>query len=288
MHKMVYDSIIIGNGPAGISASLYIKRANLSCLVLGKDEGSLGKTNLVDNYYGFEYPINGKDLIQNGIKQAKRLGVEYRQEEVIGIGYEDTFEVKTRDNVYQGRTVLLATGSSRNTPNIKGLKEFEGKGVSYCAICDAFFYTGKKVAVLGNGNYALNEAKELIPVVDSVTMLTNGKELVQNRDITVEEVRKEIREVRGDRKIEEIAFTDNTSMKIDGLFVAEGTASSTDLARKLGAITDGKNIVINEKMMTNIPGLYAAGDCTGGLLQICKAVYEGAQAGLSIINQIRN
>lgn len=285
---MIYDSIIIGNGPAGISASLYIKRAGLTCLVIGKDDGSLGKTNKIDNYYGFENPISGPELIQNGIKQATRLGVEYAKEEVVSISYQENFEVKTRDYIYIGKTVLLATGTSRNTPNIKGIKEFEGKGVSYCAICDAFFYRGKKVAVLGNGDYALNEAKELLPVVSSVTMLTNGKELVQNRDISVPEINTTIREVRGEGKVQEVEFSDDSTMKVDGIFVAEGTASSSDLARKLGAITNGKNIVVDENSKTNIPGLYAAGDCTGGLLQVSKAVYEGAKAGLSIINQLRN
>lgn len=283
----MYDAIIIGKGPAGVSASLYIQRSNLKSLIIGKDGGSLGKTELIENYYGFEKPIEGKELIARGEKQAKRLGAEICDEEVLKIEYNDTFKVHTKNNVYEGKTLLLATGTSRNTPKIKGVKEFEGRGVSYCAICDAFFYTGKNVAVLGSGDYAINEIKELLPVVNSVTMLTNGNEPVQNRDIEINEMTKKIKEFRGDRKIEEVEFEDNTTMKIDGLFIAEGTASSTDFARKMGVLLDGKNIVVNENMQTNIKGLFAAGDCTGGLLQVSKAVYDGAKAGLGMINYIR-
>lgn len=118
-------------------------------------------------------------------------------------------------------------------------------------------------------------------------MFTNGKEPVQNRDMQINEITKRIKEIRGDKKVQEVEFEDNTTMKIDGIFVAEGTASSTDFARKLGVLLNGKNIIVNENMQTNIKGLFAAGDCTGGLLQVSKAVYDGAKAGLGIINYLR-
>lgn len=283
----MYDSIIIGKGPAGVSAAIYMQRSKLKSLIIGKDGGSLGKTPLIENYYGFEEPIEGKELVSRGENQAKRLGAKITDEEVLKIEYDGIFKVHTKNNIYEGKTVLLATGTSRNTPNIKGIKEYEGKGISYCAICDAFFYTGKDVAVLGSGDYAINEIKELLPMVNSVTMFTNGKEPVQNRDIEINEVTKKIKEVRGERRVQEVEFEDNTTMKIDGIFVAEGTASSTDFARKLGVLLDGKNIVVNENMQTNIKGLFAAGDCTGGLFQVSKAVYDGTKAGLGIINFLR-
>ena len=283
----MYDSIIIGKGPAGVSAALYIQRANFKSLIIGKDGGSLGKTSLIENYYGFEEPIEGKELVSRGERQAKRLGAEFEDEEVLKIEYDGIFKVHTKNNIYEGKTVLLATGTSRNAPRIKGIKEYEGKGVSYCAICDAFFYTGKNVGVLGSGDYAISEIKELLPVANSVTMFTNGNEPIENRDMEINEVTKKIKEIRGDRKVQEVEFEDNTTMKIDGIFVAEGTASSTDFARKLGVLLDGKNIIVNENMQTNIKGLFAAGDCTGGLLQVSKAVYDGAKAGLGIINYLR-
>lgn len=285
----MYDCIVIGKGPAGITASIYMKRANVNCLVIGQNASALVKTSTIENYYGFPNPISGEELLDNGINQAKRLGIEVVTEEVISIEYMGQYYiVKTKNYTYEAKTVLLATGTSRNTPKIAGIKEFEGKGVSYCAICDAFFYRGKEVAVLGNGDYALHEAEILLPVAKKVTVLTNGKELIQNRSIEVEDVDKTILEVKGDATVKEVRFVDQTSVPIDGLFIAEGTASSTDFARKLGAIIEGKNIQVNEDMQTNIPGLYAAGDCTGGLLQISKAVYEGTKAGLAIAKYVRN
>lgn len=287
---MVYDCIIIGKGPAGISAGLYVKRAGLNVLIIGKDGGALEKTEAIDNYYGFSETISGKELLIKGIQQAERLGIKVETDEVIGIQFLEVYEIKTRNNVFQAKTLIIATGTSRKTPNIKGIKEFEGRGVSYCAVCDAFFYRNKNVTVLGSGDYALAEANELLPIASSVTILTNGDELVQNRSYDNEKinvVEKTIKELRGNNILEEIVFEDSTQLKTNGTFVAIGTASSTDLAKKLGAVTNGKNIVVDENMATNVPGLFACGDCTGGLLQISKAVYEGAKAGLEVIKYIR-
>ena len=184
---------------------------------------------------------------------------------------------------------MIATGANRNRPNIKGIKEYEGKGISYCAICDAAFYRNKDVAVLGNGEYAIGEIEELLPVAKSVTMLTDGKEYVENRSNN-EKLKinnKKIREFRGDNKIEEITFEDNSTEKVNGIFIAQGTASSLDFAKKLGARIEENHIIVNNDMETTLPNVYAAGDCTGGILQISKAVYEGTKAGLSIINKLR-
>ncbi len=156
---MVYDSIIIGKGPAGISASIYLKRANCNVLVIGKDGGALEKTSAIDNYYGFSNTITGKELLQQGLEQAQRLEIDIETDEVVSIEKEDYFIVETRNNQYQTKTVILATGANRNTPKIKGIKELEGKGVSYCAICDAFFYRNKKVAVLGSRRLCLKRGK---------------------------------------------------------------------------------------------------------------------------------
>ena len=126
----------------------------------------------IENYYGFKN-ISGKDLYENGLKQLENLNIEFVKDEVVQLNYTSQFEVTTVNNIFQAKYVVLATGVSRNVPNIKGIKEFEGKGVSYCAICDAFFYRNKDVAVLGSGNYAIHEAEILKPVVKSVTLLTN-------------------------------------------------------------------------------------------------------------------
>lgn len=285
---MEYDVIIIGSGPAGISASLYTKRANLKTLIISKGMGTLEKVEKIDNYYGIEKGKAGRDLYNEGINQAKNLGVEIIEDEAVKIDYEDEFIVETINNAYKAKTVILATGSSRKNTNIKGIKELEGKGVSYCATCDAFFYRGKNVGVLGSREYAIHEAEELKPIVGNVTIFTNGDNIIENRteDLNVDE--RKIREFRGTNSIEEIQFEDNNTEKIDGIFIAIGIASSSDLARKIGAKIDEKNnIVVDENMQTNIPGLYACGDCTGGILQIAKAVYEGMCAAMSAIKKVR-
>ncbi len=279
----MYDVIVIGSGPAGITAAIYSKRRNLSILVISKENGTLQKAEKIDNYYGFENGISGKELYVNGIKQAKNLGIDFIEDEVINIEYINQFTIETVNSKYEAKAVILATGVSRNVPNIKGIKEFEGKGVSYCAVCDSFFYKGKDVAVLGDGNYAIHEFETLKPIASSVTILTNGNTMVENRDSSIEVNSKKIREFRGDTKLEKVEFEDNTIQNLNGVFIAMGTASSSDLARKIGARIENNNIVVNENMETTVPSLFACGDCTGGLLQISKAVYEGAKAGLAVL-----
>lgn len=279
----MYDVIVIGSGPAGITAAIYSKRRNLSILVISKGNGTLQKAEKIDNYYGFENGISGKELYVNGIKQAKNLGIDFIEDEVINIEYINQFTIETVNSKYEAKAVILATGVSRNVPNIKGIKEFEGKGVSYCAVCDSFFYKGKDVAVLGDGNYAIHEFETLKPIARSVTILTNGNTMVENRDSSIEVNSKKIREFRGDTKLEKVEFEDNTIQNLNGVFIAMGTASSSDLARKIGARIENNNIVVNENMETTVPSLFACGDCTGGLLQISKAVYEGAKAGLAVL-----
>ena len=280
--------IIIGNGPAGISTALYTTRAGIDTTIIGKDTGSLGKASEIENYYGFEQPISGKDLIQNGIVQAKRLGAKILTDEVVGISYLDKLIVLTKGNEYIADSIVIATGSTRSTPSIKGLKEFEGHGVSYCAVCDAFFYRGKDVAVLGNGEYAIHEALDLLPTSNSVTIITNGKQPTTPIPEKIKLNTNKVESLAGDEVLEKINFIDGSSLSVSGLFIAIGVAGSVDLAKKLGARTENNKIVTDEFMATNIPGLYAAGDCTGGLLQISKAVYEGALAGTEIIKFLRN
>ncbi len=279
--------IIIGNGPAGISTALYTTRAGIHTTVIGKDHGALSTASEIENYYGFSQPISGKDLISEGIAGAKRLGTEFISDEVLGISYDEKLTVITKNGNYAADSVVLATGSSRTTPKIQGIKEYEGKGISYCAVCDAFFYRGKDVAVLGNGNYALHEAMELLPVANSVTILTDGKEIGFEAPEQIQVLTHKISSITGTQTVEEVQFDDGSRIQVAGIFIALGVAGSTDLAKKLGAETNGNKILVNENMSTNVPGLYAAGDCTGGLLQISKAVYEGAKAGTEIVKFLR-
>lgn len=280
--------IIIGNGPAGISTALYTTRAGINTTVIGKDYGALGKTTDIENYYGFSEPIVGENLIKDGIAGAKRLGAKIISDEVLGISYSDNLIVSTKENEYFADSVVIATGTSRTAPSIEGLKEFEGHGVSYCAVCDAFFYRGKDVAVLGDGEYALHEALTLLDTSNSVTLLTNGSEPNIHIPDNIFVNTNKIDSIKGSEVLDMVQFNNRSLLPISGLFVALGVAGSTDLAKKLGAATEKNKILVNEHMATTIPGLFAAGDCTGGLLQISKAVYEGAKAGIEVINYLRS
>lgn len=284
----MFDVIIIGAGPAGISTSLYTKRANLNTMIIYKDNSNLEKAETIENYYGFSKGITGKDLYNEGIKQAKGLGVELKEEEVINIKMnENGFDIITDKDEYKTKNVVLATGNKKNVPKIKGIQEFEGKGVSYCAVCDGFFYRNKNIAVIGNGKYAISETNELINLANQITILTDGEKAPEFRADNVKIDTRRIEEIQGEKRVEQIKLEDNTIIKTDGIFVAKGVAGSNEFAKKLGIITNKDKIAVNEKMETNIPGIYACGDCTGGVLQISKAVYEGTKAGLEIIKRVK-
>ena len=193
----MYDVIVIGSGPAGISASIYLKRAQKNVCIITDGNSALKKTNKIENYYGVE-PISGEELYNIGIKQAKNLEIPIEKDEVTNISFEKNFIVRTVNSEYEARYVIIATGTNRAAPKVKGIKEFEGKGISYCAICDGFFYKDKNVAVVGSGNYAIHEAEILKLITNSVTILTNGQKMIENRaasDFEVDET--PIREFRG-------------------------------------------------------------------------------------------
>ncbi len=287
------DVIIIGKGPAGISAALYTVRAGLRTLVIGLDNSALNKTDRIENYYGFAEPVSGKYLLEQGEQQAKRLGVKFVHSEVLTLEKAEYFEVYTAEENYSAKAVLMATGQQTKKVNIDGLEEFEGRGVSYCTTCDGFFYRGLKVGLVGFKDYAIHEAMELEPLTKNITIYTNGNELELTEKYKCHASRfsinnKKIKNVVGNEVIEGVAFEDGSVENLDGLFVAFESASSVDFARKLGVITKNNSIVVNEDQSTNLKGLFAAGDCTGGFKQIATAVGQGAMAGRRIIEFIRN
>lgn len=285
----MYDVIIIGAGPAGISASLYTTRGNLKTLVIYNGISSLEKAKKIDNYYGFADGISGEELYKIGIEQTKKLGTEVKNEEVLKIEMtEKGFLVKTINGEYNSKSVILATGSKKNKPKIKGIEKFEGKGVSYCAICDGFFYRNKNVCVLGSGNYAISETNDLVNIAKNIKILTNGEEAPEFRAENVSIDTSKIKQINGENKVEEIEFENGDRLAVDGVFVAEGTAGSLEFAKKLGIITKDNKIVVNEKMETNIKGIYACGDITGGILQVSTAVADGTIAGMQVISYIKN
>ena len=281
--------IIAGAGPAGVSAALYAVRSGITPLVLHKGAGALEKAAKIENYYGLPKPISGRELYENGIAQLSSLEVPVVQEELLAVEYDGDYTVHTAANTYHTRSLILATGTKRNTLSLKELKKYEGSGISYCAICDGFFYRGKEVAVLGNGVYALHEAQVLEPLASKVTILTNGKEASFSRDSlgSIQVETRKIISAGGEASLSYVELEDHTHFPLSGLFVALGTADSTDIARKLGLVMENNHIVIEPDTSTALPGLFAAGDCTGGLLPVSKAVYEGALAGTKAVNYLK-
>ena len=246
MTNNIKQAIIIGGGPAGVSAALYLARAGQKVCIIENGPGALAKAH---------------DCF--------------------------TLSLKNMAEQLQTEALILATGSKNITLNLPGLIELEGKGISYCAVCDGFFFRKKNVAVLGNGAYALHEAAYLKQLADSVTILTNGQSGDAAKAAGFEVNTSVLQAVEGNGKLSSIRFTDGSTLAVDGLFIALGTADSTDMARKLGAELNGRFIRIDSDGATNIPGLFAAGDCTGGLMQVAKAVHEGARAGLTALKFLR-
>ena len=281
------QAVIIGGGPAGVSAALYLARAGIAAAIIENGPGALARAHKIDNYYGIS--ASGSKIYANGLEQAHSQGVQIINDEVIGVEYIDSFtlSLKNTKESLTTSTLILATGTKNVSLNLPGLVQLEGKGISYCAVCDGFFFRKKKVAVLGSGAFALHEAEYLRHLASSVTILTNGQDAAAAQAAGFATITAKLTAVQGEQRLNSISFADGTALEVDGLFIAMGTADSTDIARKLGAQINGRFIRIDSDGATNIPGLFAAGDCTGGLLQIAKAVHEGARAGLTALNFIR-
>ncbi len=288
-----FDIIIVGKGPAGISAALYALRANLSVLVVAKDEGALGKAHLIANYYGFAEPVSGAELERRGEEQAKNLGADFLFGEVLDLMFSEKFHVRIRTNEetvlnFSAKSVIVAAGALRSKVPVPGIDSFEGKGVSYCAVCDGFFYRKKNVAVLGNGAYAISEAEELLPLAAKVSVCTLGAEPSVKIPAGFSVEKEKVVAVEGDGHVKRLRFESGREIPVDGIFVAIGSASAADLARKAGAALESNKLIVDENRMTTVPGLFAAGDCLGGVLQVAVAVGDGAKAGLGAVAYLRN
>ena len=281
----MYDTIIIGNGPAGISGAIYLKRFNLNPLVIGKDLGALAKSDYIDNYYGVPH-IKGSDLIKTGIAQAKSLGIEVLTDEVVSIEYAAKgFIVKTINNSYEAKTVFLTTGKTRTTLLAKNLKEYEGKGISYCAICDGFFYRGKKLGLVGNSHFMKSELEVLKKFTSDITIFTNGLECdLKNENI----VKDKIVSFTGNEDHVTGLDTELNHYDLDGVFIAIGSASAFSFAKHLGLVLDSQNNIVVSDYQTNIPGIFAGGDIIGGFPQVAKAVSDGALASIEIKKYLSN
>jgi len=289
---MSYDVIIIGKGPAGLSCALYTARTGLKTLIIGM-ESYLTKTPIIENYFGFE-KISGKELLGKGEAHAKKFGAEIKEEEVLSIQFDGkNFKIRTKESEYISKAVVLCTGKPIKKSGIVGEEKFVGRGVHYCANCDGPFYKGKKLVVVGSGDFAANMALELTDYTEYIVIYTNGKEAsisdklkseLEGKKIKVEN--KRIEGIMGKEKMEKIKTAEREE-NVDALFFAIGSAGSADFAKTLGIVVENNFIKTDNEMKTNFPGMFAAGDCTGGLAQISTAVGEGAIAGTSVTKFLR-
>lgn len=299
---MTYDVGIIGSGPAGLSAAIYAKRANLSAVVIEKEyegTGQIAESGQVDNYLGLP-GISGYDLGEQFREHAVKLGVSFLEQEVTEIKKEDSavFKIIFEDgSSVETKTVIYAAGATPRRANIPGEQEYSGKGVSYCAICDGSFYRGKKVAVLGGGDTALDDAVYLADLAEQVYVIHRRKEF-RGAATTVEKLRKkenvtfvlehQVKEITGAEKVNGVILEDGTAIAVDGVFVAYGSVPQTDLVKELVTLDAAGYVKAEETGETSLAGLYVAGDArTKKLRQVVTAVSDGANAATAVVEYLK-
>jgi thioredoxin reductase (NADPH) len=301
---MIYDVVIVGGGPAGLSAAIYSSRARLKTLLIEKNGcgGQMTVTDLLENYPGFNDGINGFDLAVKLENQARDFGTEIVYDEVTEIKSGKVKEVVTTNSAYEAKTVIIAAGARVKEMDIPGEAKFKGKGVSFCATCDAPFYKEKKVLVIGGGDSAIQEAIYLAKFAKEVTILHRRNELkatkilrermlsYPNISVMYNTVPKEI---IGKECIEEILVTDlktnrNKSLKVDGAFVFIGLVPNTLFLADANLDEQGY-IITDENMHTSVDGIFACGDIRQKhLRQVITAASDGAQAAVSAGHYIDN
>ncbi len=291
------DVAIIGSGPAGLSAAIYAMRANLSALVIEKEyegTGQIAESGKVDNYLGFP-GISGYDLGENFRNHALKLGVSFLEQEVTKIEKIDAeiFQIWLEDgSSVEAKAVIYAAGASPRRANVPGEKEYAGKGISYCAICDGSFYRGKKVAVLGGGDTALDDALYLADLADQVYIIHRRKEF-RGAGASVKKLEEkknvsfllghQVTEILGDQKLTGVLLEDGSSLLVDGVFIAYGSLPRTDLLKDLLDLDPAGYVKADETGATGLEGFYVAGDVRSKKLrQVVTAVSDGANAATAV------
>ena len=303
----MYELIIIGGGPAGITAGIYSGRQKIKTLLITKTFGGqiTQKAVMIENYPGFE-KISGRDLIQKFEKHLKRFDIEIKMDEVTEVKKSDgNFLVITKDkSVFESRAVILASGSDPRRLEIPGEKEFLGKGVSYCPTCDGPLFSNKVVAIIGGGNVAFEAALYLSGIVRKVYILEFGEKVradATNQELVKKTGKAEIitsaqtKEIRGDMFVKELVYEDRKEKRevvlpVDGVFIEIGLQPATSFIRDLVEFNERDEIIVDfETYQTKTPGLFAAGDCNiGKARQIITACGEGAKAAMAAFAYLRN
>ena len=303
MSEKVYDVIIVGGGPAGLTAAIYTARHNLNTLVLEgrKIGGKATEAHWVDNYPGFPEGISGQDLMENMIQQALRFGAEIRNETVVGLSdFGELKMVTTRMGFYQAKSVVVATGVSRKSLSVPGENEYKGRGVSYCGVCDGPFFRDKTVAVVGGGHEAVHDIDLLSETADKVYAIPGKKgysedfpELARlSENPKVEFITGvDVKEIGGSDFVEYVTLEGQRKgrLSLDGVFIILEQVPTAGILGDAGVDTDaGGCIVVDGDLETNINGLFAAGDCTCEGMQIVTAAGMGAKAALSAMKHVKS
>ena len=300
-----YDIIIIGAGPGGLTAGIYAGRQGTKNLIIDKDlAGGLGReVPEMENYPGFDN-ISGLELIEKMKAQATKNSELHEMEEVTEIIKTDDeyrFTVKTNKDTYQSKTIILATGSSHRHLEAKGEEEFKGKGVSYCATCDGFFFTGRDIIMVGGGNSALQEALYLNNLGANVTLIHRRDEFRAQKHLQnmIKEagintiLNATVEEIKGSMLVESVILKDTktgelSELPINGVFVSVGYIPHTELAKQLNVnLDESGHIIIDKDQKTNVEYVYAIGDVCVGLKQWVVACGEGAVAATSAFNDLQ-
>ncbi len=301
---MVYDLIIIGAGPAGLSAAIYASRYNLNVLVVGDEPGGMAaEAYKVENYPGFK-SVSGMELMNKFKEQVNGL-VDIKQEKIIELKKENNFVITAKDRVYKSKAVIVASGTKRRKLNIKGEKEFLGRGVSYCATCDAAFFRDKVVGVVGGNDAAAMSALLLAEYAKKVFIIYR-KEKIRAEPLRVSQLEKNkkitiinntnVIAVNGDKMMNSVTldkeFNENKELALDGLFIEIGSVPSIVLTKKLSINLDEEGyVIVDSAQKTNIEGIYAAGDITTNsnkFRQIITAASEGAIAAHSVYEFLKD
>jgi thioredoxin reductase (NADPH) len=286
-----YDLIIIGGGPAGLTAAIYAVRYKLKTLLIAKELGGyMMESDRIENYPGFK-KISGLELTEKMADQAKSLGAKIEEDEAIEIKKDKEFMVTTRNNKFEAKTLIYALGTQRRKLNVPGEEQFLGKGISYCATCDGPFFKDKIVAVVGGSDAAAIAALQVAEHAKKVYIIYR-KEKLRAEPYWVDQLEKNkkfeiicnanVKEIKGTGKLESISLDNGKELKLDGLFVEIGSVPTVALAEKIGLELSEENYIkIHCDQSTNVSGIFAAGDITIGcnsMRQIITAAAEGAIA----------
>ncbi len=294
-----HDFIIVGTGPGGYSAAIYAARYKIDVLLIGQMPGGIAATaHDIRNYPGFAQ-ISGLELMTKMMEQAKALEVPIKQETVIDIKKtEEGFVIKTEKEEYLGKKVLISTGTQRRELGISREKELTGKGVSYCATCDAGFYKDKVAGVIGGGDAALTAAILLAKFAKKVYLIYRKPEFTKAEVSWVDEVKKlenveiifnaEVKEFIGETKLEKVKLSTGKELDLHGIFIEIGGLPNTKLAEELGLELEKGSIIVDKNQSTNVPGIFAAGDVTNRpFRQIISAAGDGATACFTAYKELQ-